>query len=325
MTHSEKMAIESACTDYNDVFFIEGDKLAYTDVTQHRIKLHPDTRPINTKQYRLPYLQREEVEKQLKQMEQDGIIEPSESPWNSPIILVKKKVGKTGKQKFRLVLDFGKLNEVTETQKFPIPLIDEILDDLKGMKYFSTMDLHGAYHQVLLHKDDRDYTAFSSGRFKYRWVRMPMGLKTAPFTWQRTMNIIFRDMIGKGVHVFFDDLLISSRNLKEHIMILREVFKRLRRHNLKLKVEKCNFFKREIKYLGHVVSKDGCKADPEKFESINNFPRPKSVVEVQRFVGMCNYYKRYKTLQKSQKHCTTSIEKIKHSFGPKHAQKHSRN
>lgn len=145
------------------------------------------------------------------EMERDGIIEPSNSAWNSPVILVKKKGDTRNEQKFRLVVDFRKLNDVTLTQNFPIPLIDEILDDLNGCEYFTTLDLHAAFHQIILHERDRDYTSFSAGNFKYRWVRMPMGLTSAPLTWQRAINTIFIVLIGKNLYIYLDDLLIATK------------------------------------------------------------------------------------------------------------------
>lgn len=297
---NEKNLIENICSDFDDVFYIEGDRLTHTDVVQHRIYLKPDTAPIFTRQYRLPELQRSEVYRQLKEMEENGIIEPSNSPWNSPIILVKKKSENGENQKYRLVVDFRKLNEVTQAQKFPIPLIDDILDDLEGCKYFSTLDLHGAFHQILMHPDDRDYTSFSAGNFKYRWVRMPMGLTSSPLTWQYAINTIFKERLGKNLHIYLDDLLIATKTLREHIEILNEVLQLLRKHCLKLKIEKCKFFRHTVNYLGHIVSEDGCKADPKTIECIEKYPFPKSLVEVQRFTGMCNYRPR------AQRHLVTS-------------------
>lgn len=285
--------IQKICTKFNDIFHLENDKLTHTDVLKHRIHIKPGTTPIFTRQYRLPETQRAEVNHQLREMEENGIIEPSNSAWNSPVILVKKKSDATGEQKFRLVVDFRKLNDVTLTQNFPIPLIDEILDDLSGCKYFSTLDLDGAFHQIMLHEDDRDYTSFSAGNFKYRWVRMPMGLTSAPLTWQRAINTIFLDLIGKNLHIYLDDLLIATVTFEEHTELLQKVMQRLRDFNLKLKIEKCKFFREEVEYLGHVVTAAGCKADPRKISCIQNYPQPRTVVEVQRFLGMCNYYRRY--------------------------------
>lgn len=289
----ERKLIQEACSKYHDIFHLEGDKLTYTDVLKHRIHIKPGTAPIFTRQYRLPETQRIEVNRQLKEMIESGIIEPSNSAWNSPIMLTKKKPDGSGIPKFRLVVDFKRVNDVTFTQTFPIPLIDEILDDLCGCKYFSTMDLHGAFHQILLHEDDRDFTSFSAGNFKYRWVRMPMGLSAAPLTWQRAINTIFADMLGTNLHIYLDDLLIATATIEEHVELLHKIMQRLRDYNLKLKIAKCSFFRKEVEYLGHIVSADGCKADPRKISCIQNYPQPKNVVQTQRFLGMCNYYRRY--------------------------------
>lgn len=289
----EKNLAQRICTTYHENFYLDGDKLTHTEVTKHRIHIKPGTTPIYTRQYRLPETQRREVDKQLKEMEKNNIIEPSNSAWNSPVILVKKKENAQGEQKFRLVVDFRKLNNVTQTQNFPIPLIDEILDNLDGCKYFTTLDLHAAFHQIILHEDDRDYTSFSTGNFKYRWTRMPMGLTSAPLTWQYAINTIFFDLIGKNLYIYLDDLLIATVTIEEHEQLLHTIMQRLRDHNLKLKAEKCKFLTKEVEYLGHILGTDGCKADPKKVSCIEKYPRPNSVVEIQRFLGMCNYYRRY--------------------------------
>lgn len=289
----EKDLAKNVCAKFHDIFYLDGDILTHTDVIQHRIHIKPGTTPIYIRQYRLPETQREEVRRQLKEMESNGIIEPSNSAWNSPVILVKKKEDAQGEQKFRLVVDFRQLNSVTLTQNFPIPLIDEILDDLSGCNYFSTLDLHAAFHQIILHENDRDYTSFSAGNFKYRWVRMPMGLTSAPLTWQRAINTVFSDLLGKNLHIYLDDLLIATATIQEHAELLHKIMQRLRDFNLKVKVEKCKFFTKEVEYLGHIISAGGCKADPKKISCIKNYPKPETVVEVQRFLGMCNYYRRY--------------------------------
>lgn len=289
----ETQCLDSLCTEYNDVFYMEGDKLTYTNVIQHRIELKPDTKPIYVRQYRLPEIQKIEIKRQLEEMEANGIIEPCHSQWNAPIMLVKKKEDEQGNREWRLVVDFKKLNEATIPRNFPIPLIDEIIDDLKGAKFFTTLDLHGAFHQILLHPDDRDYTAFSTGHFKYRWIRMPMGLTSSPHTWQSAINSIFHDMLGKEVHIYLDDLLLSSETFDEHTKLLDRVFARLREFNLKLKIKKTAFFKEEVEYLGHIISRHGTKPNMRKVECIKEYPRPSNVTELQRFLGMCNYYRRY--------------------------------
>lgn len=289
----ESQFLESLCRRYNDVFYMDGDKLTYTEVIQHRIELKPDTKPIYVRQYRLPEIQKEEIKKQLQEMEENGIIEPCHSQWNAPIMLVKKKEDENGNKEWRLVVDFKKLNEATIPRNFPIPLIDEILDDLKGAQYFTTLDLHGAFHQILLHPDDRDYTAFSTGHFKYRWVRMPMGLTSSPHTWQCAINSIFSDMLGKSIHIYLDDLLLTSKTFEEHKQLIKEVFQRLREFRLKLKIKKTAFFKKEVEYLGHIISRHGSRPSMKKVECIKNYPTPKNVTEIQRFTGMSGYFRKY--------------------------------
>lgn len=156
--------------------------MSFTNLTEHRIPIKEGTTPIYTRQYRIPETQQIELNKQIKELEQQGIIEPSFSPWNSPLLIVKKKDDQNGNKQYRLVVDFRNINEVTADQSFPIPLIEEILDLLGGSKYFTTLDLHSAYYQILLHKEDRQYTAFQTNRGKFQFTKMAMGLKSSAMT-----------------------------------------------------------------------------------------------------------------------------------------------
>lgn len=303
-SQKERAIIKGLCQNYFEIFYLEGDRLTYTNTLCHRIHIKPGSKPIMSRQYRLPKFQHLEIDRQLSKMLVDGIIEPSTSVWNSPVFLVDKKdIVKLDQEKEpeiippqkakRLVVDFRKLNEITLMENFPIPLVDEILDELHDTRFFAKLDMHQAFHQIVLHPEDRDYTGFTFNNFKYRWARMPMGLCTAPLTWQRAINIIFQDYIGKGIFIYLDDILIYSKDLQEHIIMIEIVMRKLRESNLKLKLEKCEFFKENLEYLGHIISKDGCRPDPRKVECIDKYPQPKKLTHVQRFLGMINYYRRY--------------------------------
>lgn len=289
----EKQIIEELVSSFSDIFYIKGDKLTHTDLTQHRIPIKENTNPIYTRQYRIPQSQQQELDKQIADLHQQGIIEPSFSPWNSPLIIVKKKDDRDGNKQFRLVVDFRNVNEVTAEQTFPIPLVEEILDLLGGSKYFSTLDLHNAYYQIQLHKDDRKFTAFQTNRGKFQFTKMAMGLKSSAMTWQQAINIALASILGTGAYSYLDDIIIYAETLEKHIKKLKDVFTCLRTHKFKLKIEKSNFLNKEISYLGHIVSEHGTKPDPEKMRAIHSFPQPKTVNEMQRFLGCCNYYRKY--------------------------------
>lgn len=289
----QREAMNKLCKKYNKAFFIEGDKFEHTDVIEHHIQLKPGTQPIFTRQYRIPESQKEEVQRQIDEMETKGIIEKSNSPWNSPLLLVPKKPDENGDKRFRLVIDYRKLNSVTMPHAYPIPLIDEIIDQMGNSTIFTTLDLQGAFHQIPMEATSKEYTAFSSSFGHYAFRSSPFGLLGSPFTWLRCIHTVLASLIGHNVFVYMDDILIHSRDLDEHIDLLRKVFDCLINHKLKLNVAKSKFFAREVSYLGHIISGNGMKADPKKIECMVKFPRPETLTEVQRFLGMCNYYRRY--------------------------------
>lgn len=239
-TKEEKNEMEKLCKNFVTAFFIEGDSLKHTDVIKHKIDLKPGTLPMNTRQYRIPESQKREIQNQLDELEERGIIEKSNSPWNSPLLLVPKKENQQGEKQYRLVIDYRKLNTVTQPLSYPIPLIDEIIDQMQGAQVFTTLDLQGAFHQIPMHPDSKEYTAFSTSWDKYHFNSMPFGLVGSPYTWLRAIHTVLKGIIGFGVYVYMDDIIIYSKTLKEHTKILEKVLSRLICHNLKLKIEKIN-------------------------------------------------------------------------------------
>ena len=199
-------------------------------------------------------------------MLEDGIIRHSKSPYSAPIWVVPKKLDASGKRKVRVVIDYRKLNDKTKTEKFPIPKIEEILDHLGQAVYFTT----------LMDPRDSKKTAFSTDLGHYEFVRMPFGLKNAPTTFQRAMNLVLDGLIGHKCLVYLDDIIIIGRSLEEHLQNLEEVFDRLTTYNLKIQLDKCEFLKRETEFLGHVITPDGVKPDPKKVQEILNWPIPRT-------------------------------------------------
>lgn len=290
---TEEEFIENICKNFPYQFYVEGDNLGSTSVIKHYIKLIPDSKIINIKQYRIPHTHRKILLDIVKDYENQGIIEKCQSNYNSPAILVPKKDDDNEKKDYRFVVDYRKLNEICLVSNFPIPHIDDILDGLGGCKYFTTLDIKGAFHQIVLDEASRDYTAFTAGHFHYRWVRMPMGLSDAPLTWQRAINTILANVIGKGVYIYLDDVIIYGKTFEEHNKNLVYVMNRLKENNLQLKISKCNFYAKKFDYLGFVISESGISANPKKMESIKNFSVPKNVKQVQSFLGILNYYRRF--------------------------------
>ncbi|XP_037921369.1 uncharacterized protein LOC119658174 [Hermetia illucens] len=189
-------------------------------------------------------------------MERQGIIRKSNSRYASPIVVVAKKLDNSGRQKFRLFVDYRKLNEITVDDKYPLSNIDSILDKLGRVQYFTSIDLAKGYHQIKMNPNDIPKIAFVTPCGLYEYLRMPFGLKNAPATFQRLMNNILRDYINKICVVYLDDILVFSTSLQEHIQSLTLIFKKLSQHNLKLQVDKCSFLKRNTEFLGHVLTSE---------------------------------------------------------------------
>lgn len=290
-TEEQKIEIKELCFQFNEAFYIPGDPFEHTDITEHVIKLQPGTNPIFTRQYKIPQAQQQEVEKQLKELEQKGIIEKSNSAWNSPLILVKKHGENDQTPSWRVCIDYRKLNAVTIPEQFPIPEISTIIENLGGSKIFTTLDLQGAFHQVKLAPNCREYTSFSTSWQKFQFTSTPFGLMGSPFTWLRTIHTVLDGLIGKGVYCYMDDLIIHSANLTQHVELLKEVLKRLIKHHLKLKISKSLFMQKSVKYLGFIISNDGIRVDEDKTKCIKECKEPRNIKELQRFLGMCNYFR----------------------------------
>lgn len=275
------------------MFHLQGDKFSKTNVYEQKIHLREFSTPVYTRPYRLPQIQKEEIKKQIQQMIKDDIIEETRSEWNSPLLVVPKKSDKDGNRKWRVVVDYRQLNQKLEYDKFPLPAITEILDSLGGAIYFSHLDLSQGYYQVELHPSSRHYTAFSTADGQYQMKRLPMGLKISPSAFSRLMTIAMSGLNYEKCFIYLDDIIVFGNNLQSHNRNLISVFERLRKVNLKLNPTKCTFLKKEILYLGHIISEKGIAPDPEKFYAVKNYPVPKNAKEAKRFTAFANYYRRH--------------------------------
>lgn len=292
LNQEEGDSILAICKDYNDIFHLPKDILTTTTTLKHEIPTTSDV-PIHTKTYRYPKVHEAEVEKQINKMLNDKIIEPSSSPYSSPIWIVPKKRDSSGKRKWRLVVDYRNLNAVTVGDSYPLPLIDNILDQLGNSIYFSTLDLASGFHQMEMSEKDKHKTAFSVPSGHYQFKRMPFGLKNAPSSFQRLMNIVLSGLQSTKCFVYLDDIVVYGSSLEEHNSKLVSVFNQLRRHNLKLQPDKCEFLHKEIAYLGHIISDNGVKPNPDKVKAIVKIPTPKTQKDVKSFVSLASYYRKF--------------------------------
>ena len=292
LNQEEKANLITLCSRYSDVFYIEGERLTFTNKIKHRIRTIDEV-PVHTKNYRYPFVHRQEVRDQIEKMLEQGIIRPSESAWSSPIWVVPKKMDASGKQKWRLVVDFRKLNEKTLDDKYPIPNITDVLDKLGKCHYFTTLDLASGFYQVETHPQDIEKTAFNVEHGHFEFLRMPMGLKNSPSTFQRVMDNVLRGLQNEICLVYLDDIIVFSTSLQEHMVNLEKVFQRLRESNFKIQMDKSEFLKLETVYLGHIISKDGIKPNPDKISAIKRYPIPKTPKEIKQFLGLLGYYRKF--------------------------------
>ena len=239
------------------------------------IELEPGTAPMSKSPYRMAPAEMAKLKKQLEELLDKGFIRPSVSPWGAPVLFVKKKDGS-----LRLCIDDRGLNRVTVKNKYSLPRIDELLDQLKGAKWFSKIDLASGYHQIPIEPNDIRKTAFRTRYGHYEFVVMPFGLTNAPAAFMKMMNGIFRDFLDKFVIIFIDDILVYSRNKEDHEKHLRAVLGRLREQKLFAKLSKCSFWQKSIGFLGHIVSDQGVSVDPEKVHTIRDWPQPKMLLRL---------------------------------------------
>ncbi|KAJ4763928.1 polyprotein [Rhynchospora pubera] len=303
--------ILSLLKQYSDVF-AEPHNLPPHRTIDHQIPLLPNTSPINQRPYRHSYFQKLELEKIIEELLANKFIQHSSSPFASPVILVKKK-----DQTWRMCIDYRKLNSCTEKNRYPIPMIEDLLDELNGSKVFSKLDLRAGYHQIRMHLVDIHKTAFKTHEGHYEFTVMPFGLTNAPATFQALMNQIFKPFLRKFVLVFFDDILIYSPDMQTHRQHLSQILALLRDAQLFAKQSKCEFGLQEIEYLGHIISQSGVSTDHKKIEAMQNWPTPRSVRELRGFMGLTGYYRRFiKHYGSISKPLTDLLKKNSFKWGP---------
>lgn len=270
-----------------DVFSQHSLDYGHTKTVHHEIPL-VDPTPFRIPYRKIPPSQWQDVRKAITEMEEAGVIRQSKSPYASPIVVVTKKDGS-----LRICVDYRKLNSRSTRDAFPLPRIEEALEALGQSKYFSTLDLTSGYWQVEVAERDKHKTAFSTPMGLFEANRMPFGLQNAPSTFQRLMTCCFGDMNFVNLLIYLDDIIIFSATFEEHLERLQRVFDRLREHGLKLKPSKCHLMREEVQYLGHLVSAEGIRTDPEKIGKVKDWRRPADRREVLQFLGFAGYYRRF--------------------------------
>nr|GEX51401.1 Ty3/gypsy retrotransposon protein [Tanacetum cinerariifolium] len=286
-TNPEDPHIHNLLNEYSHVFY-SPTSLPPQRNYDHHIPLAPNTSPVDVRPYHYPHYQKQITTDLITEMLKDGLIKPSHNPYSSSVLLVRKKDGT-----WCFCVDYRALNVVTIRDRFPIPTVDELLDELHGARIFSKIDLRAGYHQIRVTNEDTHKTAFRTVDGHCEFLVMPFGSSNAPSTFQPAMNDIFRGVLRRFVLVFFDDILVYSPSKEARYLHLRHVFETLLRNGFFAKLSKCIFSVNEVHYLGHVILKAGVSTDIEKIKCIQEWPRPTTITGLRGFLGLTGYYRRF--------------------------------
>ncbi|GJV98959.1 putative reverse transcriptase domain-containing protein [Tanacetum coccineum] len=274
---------------------------------EFQIDLIPGAAPVARAPYRLAPSEMQELSNQLQELSDRGFIRPSTSPWGAPVLFVKKKDGS-----FRMCIDYRELNKLTVKNRYPLPRIDDLFDQLQGSSVYSKIDLRSGYHQLRVRDEDIPKTAFRTRYEHYEFQVMPFGLTNVPVVFMDLINRVCKPYLDKFVIVFIDDILIYSRNEEEHANHLRMILELLKKEKLYAKFSKCDFWIRIVQFLGHLIDSQGLHVDPAKIEAVKNWASPTTPMEVRQFLGLVGYYRRFiKDFSKITKSLTELTQKNK--------------
>ena len=274
--------------DFPEVFPEELPGIPPVRQVEFQIELVPGAAPVAKAPYRLAPSEMEELSEQLKELSDKGFIRPSSSPWGAPILFVKKKDGS-----FRMCIDYRELNKLTVKNRYPLPRIDDLFDQLQGSSVYSKIDLRSGYHQLRVREEDIPKTAFRTRYGHYEFQVMPFGLTNAPAVFMDLMNRVCKPYLDKFVIVFIDDILIYSHNEEEHAGHLRIILELLKKEELYAKFSKCDFWIHTVQFLGHIIDSQGIHVDPAKIEAVKGWSSPTNPTEIRQFLGLAGYYRRF--------------------------------
>ncbi|GJR39595.1 putative reverse transcriptase domain-containing protein [Tanacetum coccineum] len=300
--------------DFPEVFPEDLPGLPPARPVEFQIDLVPGAAPVARAPYRLAPSEMKELSEQLQELSDKGFIRPSSSPWGAPVLFVKKKDGS-----FRMCIDYRELNKLTVKNRYPLPRIDDLFDQLQGSSIYSKIDLRSGYHQLRVREQDVPKTAFRTRYGHYEFQVMPFGLTNAPAVFMDLMNRVCKPYLDKFVIVFIDDILIYSKDEKEHEEHLKTILELLKEEKLYAKFSKCEFWIPKVQFLGHVIDSRGIHVDPAKIESIKDWASPKTPTEIRQFLGLAGYYRRFiEGFSKIAKSMTKLTQKgIKFDWGEK--------
>ena len=282
-----KVSLKKILDKYSGVFSRGEWDLGWTDIVTHSIDTG-DHKPFRQPMRRYPPAHLKAIDEHLRDMSQQGVIEPASSPWASNIVLAKKKDGT-----YRCCIDFRQLNNITRKDAYPLPRTDTCLDAMCGSKWFSTFDLRSGFHQVSMSEEDSDKTAFVTRRGMFKFKTMPFGLCNAVATFQRLMDLVLNGLNLSICLAYLDDIILFSRTPEEHLERLELLLQRLHEANLKLKPSKCRLMQTKVTFLGHVVSGEGVSTDLDKIKLISEWPVPVNLKQLRGFLGLTGYYRRF--------------------------------
>ncbi|GJR18403.1 putative reverse transcriptase domain-containing protein [Tanacetum coccineum] len=285
---SERKQIEDVpiVRDFPEVFPEDLPGLPPARPVEFQIDLIPGAAPVARAPYRLAPSEMKELSEQLQELSDKGFIRPSSSPWGAPVLFVKKKDGS-----FRMCIDYRELNKLTVKNRYPLPRIDDLFDQLQGSSIYSKIDLRSGYHQLRVREQDVPKTAFQTRYGHYEFQVMPFGLTNAPAVFMDLMNRVCKPYLDKFVIVFIDDILIYSKDEREHEEHLKAILELLKKEKLYAKFSKCEFWIPKVQFLGHVIDSRGIHVDPAKIESIKDWASPKTPTEIRQFLGLAGYYR----------------------------------
>ncbi|GJT10218.1 putative reverse transcriptase domain-containing protein [Tanacetum coccineum] len=284
---NKTLVIKGDC-DFLEVFPDDLPGLPPPRQVEFKIELVPGAAPVARAPYRLAPSELKELADQLQELSEKGFIRPSSSPWGAPVLFVKKKDGS-----FRMCIDYRELNKLTVKNRYPLPRIDDLFDQLQGSSVYSKIDLRSGYHQLRIREEDIPITAFRTRYGHYEFQVMPFGLTNAPAVFMDLMNRVCKPYLDKFVIVFIDDILIYSKNKEEHERHLKIILELLKNEQLYAKFSKCDFWLESVQFLGHVIDNKGVHVDPAKVEAIRNWSAPTTPKEVRQFLGLAGYYRRF--------------------------------